>query len=99
MFCTGIPGTQLCETQTVVNCATQCVRVCSVAPHWQVQYSLLSSGAAQADTKAAADDLGIVLIAYSPLALGLLTGQKFFKTANQVDLNHVSLLCSSTIKA
>lgn len=40
----------------------------------QVQYSLLSSGPAQSSTKAAADDLGIVLIAYSPLTLGLLTG-------------------------
>jgi aryl-alcohol dehydrogenase-like predicted oxidoreductase len=40
----------------------------------QVQYSLLSSGSAQSSTKAVADDLGVVLIAYSPLALGLLTG-------------------------
>eukprot|EP00879_Flechtneria_rotunda_P032354 GHRR01035546.1.p1 GENE.GHRR01035546.1~~GHRR01035546.1.p1 ORF type:complete len:247 (+),score=57.22 GHRR01035546.1:528-1268(+) len=41
----------------------------------QVQYSLLSAGTAQAAVKAAADDLGILLIAYSPLALGLLTGK------------------------
>jgi pyridoxine 4-dehydrogenase len=40
----------------------------------QVQYSLLSCGPAQSSIKAVADDLGIVLIAYSPLALGLLTG-------------------------
>lgn len=44
-------------------------------PVTQVQYSLLSSGAAQSSTKAVADDLGVVLIAYSPLALGLLTGR------------------------
>ncbi|KAF6260861.1 NADP-dependent oxidoreductase domain-containing protein [Scenedesmus sp. NREL 46B-D3] len=41
----------------------------------QVQYSLLSAGPAQSSIKAVADDLGIVLIAYSPLALGLLTGK------------------------
>lgn len=43
--------------------------------HLQVQYSLLSAGPAQSAIKAVADDLGIVLIAYSPLALGLLTGK------------------------
>lgn len=41
----------------------------------QVQYSLLSRGPAQEDVKAACDDLGLALIAYSPLALGLLTGK------------------------
>lgn len=41
----------------------------------QVQYSLLSTGAAQSSVKAVADDLGVVLIAYSPLGLGLLTGE------------------------
>lgn len=41
----------------------------------QVQYSLLSAGPAQSSVKAAADDLGITLIAYSPLTLGLLTGK------------------------
>lgn len=40
----------------------------------QVQYSLLSVGTDQQDVKAACDDMGITLIAYSPLALGLLTG-------------------------
>ncbi len=40
----------------------------------QVQYSLLSAGPDQSAIKSVADDLGIVLIAYSPLALGLLTG-------------------------
>lgn len=41
----------------------------------QVQYSLLSAGPAQSAIKSVADDLGITLIAYSPLALGLLTGK------------------------
>jgi pyridoxine 4-dehydrogenase len=41
----------------------------------QVQYSLLSRGPRQQDVKAACEDLGIALIAYSPLALGLLTGK------------------------
>ena len=41
----------------------------------QVQYSLLSRGTQQEDVKRACDDLGLALIAYSPLALGLLTGK------------------------
>lgn len=41
----------------------------------QVQFSLLSRGPDQIATKAACDDLGIALIAYSPLALGALTGK------------------------
>lgn len=41
----------------------------------QVQYSLLSRGPDQAAVKAACDDLGVALIAYSPLALGMLTGK------------------------
>lgn len=41
----------------------------------QVQYSLLSAGPAQSAIKSVADDLGVTLIAYSPLALGLLTGK------------------------
>ncbi|KAF8054896.1 PLR1 [Scenedesmus sp. PABB004] len=41
----------------------------------QVQYSLLSCGPAQREVAAVAADLGVVLIAYSPLALGLLTGK------------------------
>jgi len=39
----------------------------------QVQYSLLSRGTQQEAVKAACDDLGLTLIAYSPLALGLLS--------------------------
>ena len=41
----------------------------------QVQYSLLSRGPQQQAVKAACDDLGLALIAYSPLALGILTGK------------------------
>lgn len=41
----------------------------------QVQYSLLSRGPRQQDVKAACDDLGLALIAYSPLALGILSGK------------------------
>jgi pyridoxine 4-dehydrogenase len=41
----------------------------------QVQYSLLSRGKRQQDVKAACDDLGVALISYSPLALGVLTGK------------------------
>ncbi|PRW57658.1 pyridoxal chloroplastic [Chlorella sorokiniana] len=41
----------------------------------QVQYSLLSRGPDQLAVKAACDDLGVALIAYSPLALGMLTGK------------------------
>ena len=40
----------------------------------QVQFSLLSRGPQQMEMKAVCDDLGIQVIAYSPLALGLLTG-------------------------
>ena len=41
----------------------------------QAQYSLVSRGPTQLDIKAACDDLGIKLISYSPLGLGLLTGK------------------------
>ncbi|KAK9794677.1 hypothetical protein WJX73_007621 [Symbiochloris irregularis] len=41
----------------------------------QVQFSLLSKGKDQMATKAACEDLGLRLIAYSPLALGMLTGR------------------------
>lgn len=42
----------------------------------QVQYSLLSTAAVtELDLKAVCDDLGIQLIAYSPLCLGLLSGK------------------------
>ena len=40
-----------------------------------MQFSLLSCGEQQLATKAACDDLGLKLIAYSPLALGMLTGR------------------------
>lgn len=41
----------------------------------QVQYSLLSKGPQQMAVKSACDDLGLTLIAYSPLGLGMLTGK------------------------
>lgn len=41
----------------------------------QVQFSLLSKGTEQMEVKALCDDLGIKLIAYSPLGLGMLTGK------------------------
>jgi pyridoxine 4-dehydrogenase len=41
----------------------------------QVQYSLVSRGPLQENVKAACDDLGIAMIAYSPLGLGMLTGR------------------------
>ena len=41
----------------------------------QAQYSLVSRGPSQQAIKAACDDLGIKLISYSPLGLGLLTGK------------------------
>lgn len=41
----------------------------------QIQYSLLSFQGAPAEAKAACDDLGVSMIAYSPLGLGMLTGK------------------------
>ncbi|KAK1326844.1 hypothetical protein QJS10_CPA01g02509 [Acorus calamus] len=41
----------------------------------QVQYSLLSMGRDQMELKAICDSLGICLISYSPLGLGMLTGK------------------------
>ena len=41
----------------------------------QVQYSLLSCGPAQEEVRASCRDLGIQMIAYSPLALGMLVGE------------------------
>ena len=41
----------------------------------QVQFSLVSRGPTQLAIKAACDDLGIKLISYSPLGLGMLTGK------------------------
>ena len=41
----------------------------------QVQLSLLSYGELQRDVLSVCDDLGIKVIAYSPLALGILTGK------------------------
>ena len=41
----------------------------------QIQFSLLSYGPEQQEAKEVCDELGITLISYSPLALGLLTGK------------------------
>ncbi|KAG6554254.1 hypothetical protein Mapa_004170 [Marchantia paleacea] len=41
----------------------------------QIQFSLISYGPDQKEVKAICDDLGIKLIAYSPLGLGMLTGK------------------------
>eukprot|EP00803_Ostreobium_quekettii_P003166 evm.model.scf_1055.2 EVM.evm.TU.scf_1055.2 scf_1055:9334-14045(+) len=41
----------------------------------QIQFSLLSCGKQQMELKSACDDLGIAVISYSPLALGLLSGK------------------------
>ena len=41
----------------------------------QVQYSLLSRGPQQEQTRAVCRDLGVQMIAYSPMALGMLSGK------------------------
>jgi len=41
----------------------------------QIQYSLVSKGPLQDNVKSVCDDLGIAMIAYSPLGLGMLTGK------------------------
>lgn len=41
----------------------------------QVQYSLLSRGPQQEQIRAVCKDLGVQMIAYSPLALGMLSGK------------------------
>lgn len=41
----------------------------------QVQYSLLSCGPQQEQTRQLCSELGVAMIAYSPLALGMLTGR------------------------
>lgn len=40
----------------------------------QIQFSLLSYGPEQRDLKAMCDEMDMVVISYSPLALGVLTG-------------------------
>lgn len=42
---------------------------------FQVQFSLLSMGEEQLEIKSICDSLGIRVIAYSPLGLGMLTGK------------------------
>jgi len=50
---------------------TRGVPLCSA----QVQFSLLSMGKEQLEIKSICDELGIRLISYSPLGLGMLTGK------------------------
>lgn len=59
----------------------------------QVQYSLLSCGPLQQSIKAACDDLGVTLIAYSPLALGLLTGAYSLEGAKSGGESKHALFC------
>jgi aryl-alcohol dehydrogenase-like predicted oxidoreductase len=72
-------GQQLLHRATAfrpVHAAWHCSDAAGCAPPLvQVQFSLLSIGTDQAAVKATADDLGVTLISYSPLALGLLTGR------------------------
>lgn len=50
---------------------TKGVPLCSA----QVQFSLLSMGKEQLEIKSVCDELGVRLISYSPLGLGMLTGK------------------------
>lgn len=45
----------------------------------QVQYSLLSRGPQQEEIRAVCQDLGVQMIAYSPLALGMLSGEALMR--------------------
>lgn len=62
-------------SNTAWPCHHSSLNITCLSVMQQVQYSLLSAGPAQSAIKSAADDLGVTLIAYSPLALGLLTGK------------------------
>ena len=57
----------------------------------QVQYSLVSRGPQQQAIKSVCNDLGVQLISYSPLGLGLLTG-KYGVEANMLPAGPRSLL-------
>ena len=50
----------------------------------QIQFSLLSCGKQQMELKQVCDDMGIAVISYSPLALGLLSGNVRIAGAGQV---------------
>lgn len=58
----------------------------------QVQYSLLSRGKEQEAVKAAAKDLDLALIAYSPLALGLLSGKYQLNNNSKLQKEAMSVL-------
>lgn len=53
----------------------------------QVQYSLLSRGPQQEQIRAVCRDLGVQMIAYSPMALGMLSGE----------IPHCSCCCTTLI--
>jgi pyridoxine 4-dehydrogenase len=64
----------------------------------QVQYSLLSRGKEQEAVRAAAKDLDLALIAYSPLALGLLSGKYHLNTiTNTTNSNNNKLQEEATV--
>lgn len=58
----------------------------------QVQFSLLSMGEDQMEIKSICDSLGIRLIAYSPLGLGMLTGNYTPSNLPQGPRFHSSIL-------
>ncbi len=53
----------------------------------QVQYSLLSRGPQQEEIRAVCQDLGVQMIAYSPLALGMLSGEALRRCTCMADLH------------
>ena len=57
----------------------------------QVQYSLLSRGIQQEEIRAACQDLGVQLIAYSPLALGMLSGEHALGDYLQVVYTYITV--------
>lgn len=57
----------------------------------QVQYSLLSRGPQQEQIRAVCRDLGVQMIAYSPMALGMLSGK--VPLLLLLMLSHCSMSC------
>lgn len=67
----------------VSYCISACVCLFIIFHGFQVQFSLLSMGGDQMEIKSICDSLGIRLISYSPLGLGMLTG-KYTPTCNNL---------------
>lgn len=61
--------------QPTLSCLTSVLMMLVCNLNFQVQFSLLSMGKDQLEIKNICDSLGIRLIAYSPLGLGMLTGK------------------------